>query len=473
MKEPAAPPRSISTLPSPGGLPFLGNALQLDIPRLHQVLEGWCVEHGPLFRISIAGKQVVVCSDPALLQIALRERPERYRRYRPIEAVISEVGANGVFSAEGEAWRPQRRVVMQALGTHHVREFFPAMQAITQRLHARWKRAAAAGEPLEMTQELTRYTVDVTTALAFGEDPNTIDDSGDVIQKHLASIFPMIMERINAPVPLWRWIKLPKDRAFEQSLEHVQRHIRALIERARTRLRSRHAAAPTNVLEALLLASEEPGSGIDDETVAANVLTLLLAGEDTTAHTLAWTMLYLAKEPGLLGRLHECATEVLGPEPVCRSHEDLKRLDLIEGAAMEASRFKPVVPLIFLEPTVDVVLGGLDVPAQTPLFFVLRPAMLDGAHFGHADRFLPERWLAGHATVQPHDGRAFTQFGAGPRMCPGRYLAAVEMRLVLSMLARNFSVELLCDPGDIAEVMAFTMLPRRMPIRLRETAGSC
>lgn len=146
----------------------------------------------------------------------------------------------------------------------------------------------------------------------------------------------------------------------------------------------------------------------------------------------------------------------------------MKRLDLLEGAAMEATRFKPVVPLIFLEPIVDVVLGGLEVPAQTPLFFVLRPAMLDAAHFGDPDRFLPERWLSGHAAVQPHDGRAFAQFGAGPRMCPGRYLAAVEMRLVLSMLARNFTVELLCDPVEIREVMAFTMLPQRMPVRLRE-----
>jgi cytochrome P450 len=469
MEELVVPSRSISGLPSPGGLPFLGNALQLDIPRLHQVLEGWCATHGPLFTISIAGKRVVVCSDPDLLQVALRERPERYRRYRPIEAVISEVRANGVFSAEGEAWRPQRRLVMQALGANHVREFFPTMQAITRRLHARWKRAAAAGEPVEMTQELTRYTVDVTTALAFGEDPNTIEDSGDVIQQHLARMFPMIMDRINAPIPLWRWVKLPKDRAFERSLEHVQRHIRALIERARSRLRSRKAATPANVLEALLLASDEPGSGIDDEAVAANVLTLLLAGEDTTAHTLAWTMLYLAKEPDLMCRLHESAKEVLGPDPVCLSYEDVKRLDLLEGAAMEASRFKPVVPLFFLEPIVDVVLGGLEVPAQTPLFFVLRPAMLDAAHFGDPERFLPERWLTGHAAVQPHDGRAFAQFGAGPRMCPGRYLAAVEMRLVLSMLARSFTVELLCDPAEIREVMAFTMLPQWMPVRLRET----
>jgi len=466
MEQAVVAGRTLADLPSPAGLPLLGNALQLDIPRLHQVLEGWCATHGPLFTISIAGKRALVCSDPELLQVALRERPERYRRYRPIEAVIGEVGANGVFSSEGEAWRPQRRLVMQALAATHLRNFFPALQAITRRLHARWQRAAAAGEPVEMTQDLVRYTVDVTTALAFGEDPNTIDEPGDVIQEHLARIFPMIMDRINSPVPLWRWIKLPKDRALDRSLAHVNRHIHSLIERARARLASREAAVPENVLEALLIASDEPGSGIDDAAVAANVLTLLLAGEDTTAHTLAWTMQYLAREPGLMDRLHAVSAEVLGADTVCPSYEDVRRLDLVEGAATEASRFKPVAPLIFLEPVTDVVLGGVSVPAQTPLFFVLRPAMLDARHFGQPERFLPERWLPGHSAVQPHDARAYAQFGAGPRTCPGRFLAAVEIRLVLSMLARSFRVELQCDPAEIREVMAFTMLPSHMPVRL-------
>src|SRR4029453_10193589 len=140
-------------------------------------------------------------SDPELLQTALRERPERYRRYSPIEAVISEMGANGLFSVEGEAWRPQRRLIMQALASTHFRAFFPALQAITERLYKHWRRAAAAGEVTDMTHDLVRYTVDVTTALAFGEDPNTIDRSGNAIQDHLAQIFPILWARINAPFP--------------------------------------------------------------------------------------------------------------------------------------------------------------------------------------------------------------------------------------------------------------------------------
>jgi cytochrome P450 len=132
----------------------------------------------------------------------------------------------------------------------------------------------------------------------------------------------------------------------------------------------------------------------------------------------------------------------------------------------ETSRFKPVVPLTYLEPIVDVVLGNVSLPSGTPLFFMLRPSMLDSKHFGRADEFLPERWSSGHMDVQPHDQKAYAQFGAGPRVCPGRYLAAVEMRLVLSMLARNFSMELATSPGSIREIAAFTMMPNTMPVRL-------
>ena len=137
--------RSLADLPSPRGVPLLGNALQLDPKRMHLVLEKWCQAFGPAYTIGLGPKKVFVCSDPDLLQTALRERPERYRRFSPIESVISEMGSNGVFSVEGEAWRPQRRLIMQALASTHFRTFFPLLQAITDRLCRHWQRAAAQG----------------------------------------------------------------------------------------------------------------------------------------------------------------------------------------------------------------------------------------------------------------------------------------------------------------------------------------
>ena len=459
--------RRMEDLPSPNGWPLLGNALQLDPKRMHLILENWSRELGSTYTIGLGRKRVLVSSDPELLQTALRERPERYRRFSPLEAVIDEMGWNGVFSVEGEAWRPQRRLVMQALAATNFRAFFPTLQAITERLRRHWQRVADSGETVEMTQDLVRYTVDVTTALSFGEDPNTIEQSGDVIQNHLAQVLPMLNARISAPFPLWRYLKLPRDRRFDRSLEAIDKHIAGLIERTRRRMRDQPSDAPRNLLEAMLTAASEPGSGIDDRLIVANVYTLLIAGEDTTAQTLAWTMSFLAADPQLQLRLQAASAQAFGEARVCASFDDLKKLDLFEATAHEATRLKPIIPVMFLESVQDVVLGDVAVPAGTPLFFLLRPAMLDDKHFGCPRQFLPDRWAAGHAEVQPHDPRAYVQFGAGPRVCPGRHLAGVELRLALSMLTRNFSLDLVGDAGDIKEVMNFSMMPSAVPVRLK------
>lgn len=461
------PVRRLEDLPSPKGLPLLGNALQLDPSRLHLILENWCERLGESYTFGLGPKRIFVSSNPEHLQTALRERPERYRRYSPIEEISAEMGFNGVFSVEGDAWRPQRRLIMHALASTNFRAFFPTMQAITERLRCRWQRAAQSGDTVQMTEDLVRYTVDVTTALSFGEDPNTIDQPGDLIQDHLARIFPMINSRINAPLPLWRFMKLPKDRRFERSLLAVSQHIDGLISRARQRMHDKPADAPRNLLEAMLKAASEAGSGITDPMIAANVMTLLLAGEDTTAHTLAWTLSFLCADAPLQARLRSAADGALGTAKVCAKFEDLSKLDLFEATAHEATRLKPIVPLIYLEPLVDVVLGDVAVPKGTPLFFVLRPAMRDERHFGRPGEFLPERWSTGHDAVLPHDPRAYAQFGAGPRVCPGRHLAGVELRLVLSMLARNFTVEPTADTASAKELLNFTMMPSAMPVRLK------
>jgi cytochrome P450 len=459
--------RSLSDLPSPRGLPLLGNMLQLDLPRLHLIFEKWAAEFGSIFTIGLGPKRVFVCSDADLLQIALRERPERYRRVSSVESISKEMNANGVFSVEGEGWRPQRRLVMQALASRNFSSFFPILKEITERLHKKWEHSAKAGQVVDMTHDLVRFTVDATTALAFGEDPNTIEESGNVIQEHLAEVFPMMMKRINAPIPLWRYFKLPSDRKFDRALEAIHAHVELLIERSKKRMREQPSASSRNLLEAMLAAASLPDSGITDDVVVANVITMLLAGEDTTAHSLAWTVYFVSQDKGLQSRLHLVSMDAFGSSQVCPAFEDIKKLDLFESVTQEASRFKPVVPLVYLEPVVDVVLGNVSLPAGTPLFFILRPSMLDSKSFGRPHEFLPERWSAGHLEVQPHDSKAYAQFGAGPRVCPGRYLAAIEMRLVLSMLSRNFSMELATSPESIKEIAAFTMMPNTMPVRLK------
>jgi cytochrome P450 len=470
--------RQIADLPCPRGVPLLGNLLQLQPPRLHLILERWARELGAPYRFEIAGVPITVWTDTELIQGIMRERPHRYRRYQPVEAVFSEMGFNGLFSAEGAAWEPQRRLVMQALSIPNVKAFYPTLAEITARLRTRWLRAAQRGETVEMTDDLKRYTIDVTSALAFGDDPRTLERDHGVIQEHLEQILPGVMSRINALFPYWRYVKLPRDRKLDASLAEVHRYVRATMERARERMRDDPSETPRNLLEAMLVQQHEPGSTITDAHIAANVLTLLLAGEDTTADSIAWTMPYLAADPALQATLGEEARRVLGEAPVCPDYATLKELDSFEAICIEATRLRPVASIHSFEPLEDVVVGDVALPKGTRMFFISRPAMLDEKNFADPQRYDPGRWMRRHESngqeSEPrgaHDVRAYLQFGAGPRVCPGRHLATVEMRLALSMLMKEFTIELAIDPAKINEVQQFTMVPDTMPVKLTPRAA--
>ncbi|CAE6899327.1 cytochrome P450 [Burkholderia sp. R-69980] len=459
--------REISDLPAPRGLPLIGNAHQLTPSRVHLILERWARELGTPYRFQIGSRPVTVWDDTELCHSIMRERPNGYRRYSPIEENLDEMGSNGVFSVEGAAWEPQRKLVMQALSVAHIKAFYPTMAAITERLRVRWERAARSNRVVEMTEDLKRYTVDVTSALAFGDDPGTLEQDGNVIQEHLALIFPMLMNRINAPFPYWRYVKLPRDHRLDHALAEVHRYVRLTINRARERIRDRPHDEPCNLLEAMLQFRDTPGSGITDDQVAANVLTMLLAGEDTTAHSIAWALLYLSSDDTLQSRVSDQSRAVLGAAGVCPTYETLKTLDLCEAVCTEASRFRPVIPIHAFEPLQDVEHRGIHLPAGSRMFFLTRPSMLDASNFEHPDKFDPERWMHERTPQRgAHETRAHLQFGGGPRVCPGRHLSTVEMRLVISMLSAGFVSRLAVDMSSIREVTAFTMVPSGMPVRL-------
>jgi cytochrome P450 len=468
----SAPAREIDDLPSPRGLPLIGNLHQLPPATHHLTLERWAAELGTPYAFHFATTPVTVWNDIELSHAVMRERPHRYRRYAPIENILKEFGCNGLFSVEGAAWEPQRRLVMQALSIPHIKAFYPTLAAITERLRRRWEAAARAGRVVEMTEDLKRFTVDVTSALAFGEDPNTLENERVLIQEQIAMLLPMLMARVNAPFAYWHYVKFPRDRKFDDAMRDVHRHIRELMARTRARMRDEAASgalaadAPRNLLEAMLALRDAPGSGITDDEVAANVLTMLVAGEETTATSIAWALLFLGADDALQARVAADARRVLGASPVCPSYAAMRELDLCEAVCTEASRLHPVAPYISLEPLEEVRLQGVRLPAGTKMFLLNRPAMLDARNYADPGRYDPDRWLHAAPQHQTHEARAYLQFGAGPRVCPGRHLAAVEMRLVLSMLMANFIAQLATNPADIREVCEFVVVPSEMPVRL-------
>jgi len=469
--------REFKELPGPTSLPLLGNAFQIKRDVVHQGMEDWARRYGPLFRVHFGPTPVLAVADHELIGAILRARPDDFNRSERLAIISQEMGLKlGLFAAEGEAWRRQRRMVMASFAPGHVRAYFPSLLRVTQRLGSRWQKAARAGAPIDLQSDLMRFTVDAITGLAFGADVNTLESDEDVIQRHLDKILPTLFTRILTLVPYWRVVKLPSDREVDRSVVAVKQAIAGFIQQARGRMEAEPARrdSPPNLLEAMIAAADQTDSGVNDQDVADNVLTMLLAGEDTTANTLAWMIYLLHRHPQALARAQD-EVRRLADDPAAFTPESMAQLDYLEACAHETMRLKPVAPFLPLQASRDTVIGDVRVPKDTLIWNLLRHDSLDERYFEDAEAFKPERWLAeGHGA--DHNAsqakRVSMPFGAGPRVCPGRYLALLEMKLAMAMLLSRFDIVSVDTPDGKAaqEHMAFTMEPVGLRLRLRERA---
>lgn len=458
--------RTINDLPQPKGKPILGNLAEFKAGNKPTVLENWSKSTGSLFKISLMGKKFVVSTDPDFNIQLYKSRPDKFRRFGKIDEVMEEMGIKGVFNAEGEQWKVHRKLTAEALNARNVLGFFPTIQEVTQRLFNRWNHKTNSSPVVDVQKEMMRFTVDITTKIAFGYDTHSLEDEENRIQQHLEKIFPTINKRITSPIPFWRILKSKEDKALDTSLKSLEKTIGEFIQKARHEIvvQPELKSQPENFLQALL-AEQEKTRAISDKEIYGNVFTLLLAGEDTTSNSISWALFYLMQHPHMYLKLREEADAVLAGNTVIQNVELLSELKYAEAIAMETLRIKPVTPTLFLESLEDQLINGLQLKKGVTIMMQSKVAQTSDVHFTEAETFMPERWLAG-ADMPIHNIDVFRTFGAGPRFCPGKTLALHEMKMALSMIAKNFDLRLAVPISEVKERFAFTMFPENLMLEI-------
>ena len=254
--------RRYDDLPGPRGWPVIGNARDIHVDRLHQIAEAWAAEFGHLYRFRVGARRFVGLSDPELIAKVLRDRPDGFQRGSRLVEISRAFGMEGLFAANGAAWRRQRPMVLSSLDPAHIKSFFPTLAKVTGRLADRWRLAAASSAAIDLQSDLMRFTVDVTASLAFGTDINTLESEGEVIQQHLDKVFPALMKRAFAAIPYWRWFLLPKDRLVLEHLKALHQAVDAFVAQARKRLGEQPELRehPSNLIEALVAARDREAS---------------------------------------------------------------------------------------------------------------------------------------------------------------------------------------------------------------------
>ena len=255
----------------------------------------------------------------------LRERPTVTRVRTTLKMILEQgVECPGCSFAEGDEWRRQRRLVVTALNSNHLNRYFHVVHTSTERLHRQLKELTHFRKAFDIGRELTSCTVDIASALAFGSDLNTLERRNNVAAgAHSARTSDQRPADHHARALLALAAAACRSRRGSLALA-IRRAVERFIEQARERMAERPELreAPENFLEGMLAAQEAEGAFTDDEIIG-NTFTLLLAGEDTTAHTMAWTMSLLADQTGDPGALRAGGRR--GPRRAARSPPRMSR----------------------------------------------------------------------------------------------------------------------------------------------------
>jgi cytochrome P450 len=395
----------------------------------------------------------VVCIRMGPLRSYLVARPEHVRHvfvshHRNYEkgdlfAKLKAVGGNGLLFSEGEAWRRQRRLVAPAFQRSHIQGVVPVMGRVIGKRIEHLVEAHGGGDDFDVLPEMSGLALDVVCQAMFGSDPPGISFHRR-IDEALAHANYLLSHYVTAPF----WVPTRRNRAARAMLDAIHASILRMVDAARTR-----SGEGSDLLRLLLEAKDpETGAGMSETELLAQMLTLLVAGHETTAMALCWSFHLLGQHPEWKD---EEADSVLSDDDP--SAADAERLELSLRVVRESMRLYPPVWAVPRQALVQDELGGYRVPRRSmvtisPWILHRHPEFWDDPERFDPDRFLPER-----SDARPR--HAYIPFGAGGRSCVGEDFALLEATLALSMALRRFDV--LPAPGHpVVPNPILTLRPR-------------
>jgi cytochrome P450 len=409
-------------------------------------------EYGDIATIRFGPYRVILVSHPDYVESILVSNARIFHKGPALRRNPLLLG-NGLLTNEGESWRRQRRLIQPAFSRQRVTSYGEVMATFAQRAVNGW----ADGETRDIHAEMMQLTLAIVAKTLFDADVE-----GDSHRVGLA--LEAALEAFNAhstgifPVPLWIPTRsnLQLRRATWELDNIIFRFVNA---------RRGSAEDKGDLLSILLGARDEDGKPMPARQLRDEVMTLFLAGHETTAIALSWTLYLLARNPLVEARLvAELETVLAGKAP---TPADLPRLPYLEATVDEGLRVYPPAWVIGRQSTAPFALGSYQFPEGTVVLVSQWVNHRDPRYFHEPEAFRPERWLDGLARQIPK--YAYYPFGGGPRMCIGHGFARMEAALLLAAIMQRYHLELV--PGqEIVPQPSITLRPRhgiRMVLRRR------
>ena len=416
----------------PDGLPLVGNQLAF-LRNPYEFMTETAREYGDIASWEDPGGPVFQLNHPDYIEQVLVQNNENYIKGERFQRTLGPITGNGILNSEGAVWRRNRRLIQPAFHPERIREYATMMTDFTEDALEDWR----DGQTRLVHEDMMELTLRIVARALFGADIDEhVDAVGTALEEFMAATENLGHFVLPPQVPT------PARLRIERARENLDEVVYRLIEERRD--------DPTDgdVISKLLEATDGEGAAMSTEQLRDEVVTLLLAGHETTALALTLTFYQLARSPAVEERLVEELEAVLdGRTPTMA---DLSELAYTEKVVKESMRRYPPVPGVIREPVKPDVIGGYEIPAGATVRMHQWVVHRDPRWYDDPLAFRPERWTDEMEADLPK--LAYFPFAAGPRRCIGDRFAMLEARLILATVYRDYHLELV--PGTDLDLRA-------------------
>ena len=411
----------------------------------------WTVldEYGPVVRLWIGPFDTFLVTEPELIEEVLLEKARSFHK-DVVSKELEMLLGRGLLITDGELWRRQRKLVAPPLQRRQIAHYADVMVTQTERLIDGWD----DGQTVRFDRDATELTLRIVVQTLFDLEmegrietiAEAIDDTMEFVDQYRHSPWRFLPD----PIPT------PKERKFERAKAHLDEIIYDLIERRRER-----DEPGDDLLYRLLQASNDDGSQMSDEQLRDEVITLFLAGHETTALAITYAFFLLSQDPRAAGRLREEVDAVIGDQRPGVEHA--RELPYTEAVFQESMRLFPPAWAVGRQPIEDVEIGDYTIPAGSQVIIPQAIVHRDQRWYDAPDDFRPERWLGDLEEELPRF--AYFPFGGGPRICVGNHFAQMEAVLAIATIAKHCQFDHVA-PDEMETYTSITQRPED-PVRLR------
>ena len=435
--------------PRPRGVPFFGNVLDAWKDPIALMMKAWR-EHGDVVAFKFGPFDYLFLNDIDAIHHVLVDNAKNYtksRNYQGLKLVLGE----GLITSEGETWRKQRKLIQPAFHRERLAGFARSMVSDTEAMLARWETRGA--EAFDVHGEMMRLTFRIVGRTLFSAD---VEADADRIGPAVTAAMHHADDYAEALVRVPQWLPTPSNLRFKRSMRALDDLVLRIIAERRRQAWGGAETQPNDLLAMLMAAhDDETTAGMSDRQLRDEVMTLILAGHETTANLLSWTWYLLSSHPDVARRVRAEVDEVLGDR--APTVDDLPKLRLVKMVVEESMRLFPPAWAFERQAVEDDELAGYRVKKGTiigvsPYMLHRHPRFWENPEGFDPERFSPER----------SEGRpkyAYLPFGGGPRFCVGNAFAMMEAQIIVAMIARKHRLALV--PGHpIALDPRITLRPR-------------